>query len=214
MIDIHTHILPNVDDGSNSLELSIEMIKKEISCGVNTIVFTPHSKRNEVIDKQILIDKYNEFIGNTKDMDVKCYLGEEIYYTKDTLNNIKNNLYLTLNNSKYLLIEFNSSTEYDEMENIIYNIKLLGYEVIIAHIERYNIDLYKYIDLKKSVNPLIQINVEFAAKNKRLVKKLIKKNVIDYIASDCHSMDKRCPNLDKVAKLLKKYPNINKNIFE
>lgn len=213
MIDVHTHIIPNVDDGARDIETSLLMIKKEIECGVDTVVFTPHSYLHRFIDKDMIIDKFNLLKGELVNYDIKYYLGQEIYYEAYTLEKLKNNKYLTINNTKYILIEFDYDITYDDLVDIIYSIRLLGYEPIIAHIERYNISIKDYYRLKKEFNPLLQVNCEFVLKHKIKALKMIKDKVIDYIASDCHSTNRRKPNLDKVKKILKRYSFLNIDRF-
>ena len=99
-----------------------------------------------------------------------------------------------------------------ELEDIIYTIRLKGYEPIIAHIERYNINLKDYYKLKKDTNVLMQVNTKFLIQNKHMAKKMIKDKIIDYVASDCHSIDKRPPNLGSVKKIIEKY-NLNIDRF-
>lgn len=213
MIDIHTHIIPDVDDGAKDVETSILMIKKEIECGVDTIVFTPHSYLHRFIDKEKIIDRFNLLKKELVNYDIKYYLGQEIYYEADTLDKLKNNKYLTINNTKYILIEFDYDIIYDDLVEIIYSIRLLGYEPIIAHIERYNISFKDYYRLKKEFNPILQVNCEFVLNHKIRAKRMIKDKIIDYIASDCHSLNRRRPNLDKVKKILNKYLYLNVDRF-
>lgn len=213
MIDIHTHIIPGVDDGAKDVETSIKMILKEIECGVDTVVFTPHSYMNGFINKHKIIDSFNLFKTKLENYDIKYYLGQEIYFEKDTLDKLKNNEYLTINNTKFILIEFDSDINYEDLSEIIYSIRLIGFEPIIAHIERYNISIKDYYRLKKELNPLFQVNTSFVLEHKKTAKKMIKDRIIDYIASDCHSLNRRAPNLDNVKKILSKYPWLNIDRF-
>ena len=215
MLDIHTHIIPGVDDGSKNIETSLEMIEREIEDGVDEIIFTPHSYCHGKVEKEKILESFNELdkILKEKQYNIKYYLGQEIYYEKDTKQRLKNNEYLTINNSKYILVEFDYYITLDELSDIIYSIRLIGYEPIIAHIERYNIKPKEYYILKKSTNVLLQMNAEFVLSNKRVAKKMIKDKIVDYIASDCHSMNRRSPNLGKIKKIINKYSHLNINRF-
>ena len=214
MIDIHTHIVPGVDDGAKDLNTSLSMIDLEINGGVDTIVFTPHSYCHKDISKDEILASYETLKTSIKEKypNLKYYLGQEIYYDKTTYQKLDNKEYISINNTKYILIEFNYYVTIEELEDIIYTIRLKGYEPIIAHIERYNINLKDYYKLKKDTNVLMQVNTKFLIQNKHMAKKMLKDKIIDYVASDCHSIDKRPPNLGSVKKIIEKY-NLNIDRF-
>ncbi len=218
MIDIHTHILPNVDDGSSSLEMSIAMIEQELKQGVTDIIFTPHTRfHREFNQKEKLANAYYDFKIELERRNIagNFYLGSEIYFDKHTVDHFKNGELLTLNHSKYVLVEFEFESKYDYISEALYSISLLGYLPILAHVERYQLSFDEIMKLKKEGN-LLQWNVSFIAKGlfkKQYVKKLLKHHLIDYIASDCHSLNDRKPNLGLVQKILSAHPNINVNRF-
>ena len=211
MTDIHTHIIPNVDDGSPNLETSINMIKHEIEIGVDTIICTPHhiyhryEKTVEEIKKQFELLKSEVEKLN---LPVKLYLGQEICYThrEDIIKMLKEGKLLTLNNTNRILLEFSFTREPEDVLDVIYNFSVNGYEVIIAHVERYEwMTLEKVKDLKKE-GALIQINSNSYLglttwKEKRFTKKLLKLGLVDYVASDTHSF--RPSTLDKSFKKIK-----------
>ena len=211
MIDIHTHVIPNVDDGSPNLETSLEMIKHEISIGVDTIYCTPHhiyhryEKSVEEISKAFQILK--EAVEKEK-LPIKLYLGQEICYThrEDILGMLKAGKLLTLNNTNRVLLEFSFTREPEDLLDILYNFSINGYEVIIAHIERYEWISYDKVVALINEGAKIQINSNSYLglttwKEKRFVKKLLKKGLVDYVASDTHSF--RPSTLDKSYKKIK-----------
>ena len=211
MTDIHTHIIPNVDDGSPNLETSINMIKHELDIGVDTIICTPHhiyhryEKTVEEIKKQFELLKSEVEKLN---LPVKLYLGQEICYThrEDIIKMLKEGKLLTLNNTNRILLEFSFTREPEDVLDVIYNFSVNGYEVIIAHVERYEwMTLDKVKDLRKE-GALIQINSNSYLglttwKEKRFTKKLLKLGLVDYVASDTHSF--RPSTLDKSFKKIK-----------
>ena len=211
MVDIHTHVIPYVDDGSPNLETSIAMIKHEIAIGVDTIICTPHyifhryEKSVEEIKKNFLLLK--EAVEK-ENLPIKLYLGQEICYThrEDILKMLKDGKLLTLNNTNRVLLEFSFTREPEDLLDIIYNFGVNGYEVIIAHVERYEwISLEKVIALRNE-GAKIQINSNSylgleTFKEKRLTKKLLKLALVDYVASDTHSF--RPSTLDKSFKKIK-----------
>ena len=211
MFDIHTHIIPGVDDGSPNLETSINMIKHEIEIGVDSIICTPHhiyhryEKTVEEIKKQFELLKSEV---EKQNLPVKLYLGQEICYThrEDQIKMLKEGKLLTLNNTNRILLEFSFTREPEDVLDVIYNFSVNGYEVIIAHVERYEwMTLDKVKDLRKE-GALIQINSNSYLglttwKEKRFTKKLLKLGLVDYVASDTHSF--RPSTLDKSFKKIK-----------
>ena len=142
MFDIHTHIIPKVDDGSPNLETSIAMVKHEIAIGVDQIICTPHHiyhRYEKSIDEikenfQILKEAVEK-----ENLPVKLYLGQEICYThrEDVLGMLQEGKLLTLNNTNRVLMEFSFTREPEDLVDIIYNFSIKGYQVIVAHVERY-----------------------------------------------------------------------------
>ena len=211
MFDIHTHNIPYVDDGSSSLEESINMIKHEIDIGVTDIICTPHHifHRYETT-VEVIKERFNFLKEEVEKLNlpIKLYLGQEICYThrEDIISMLKNGTLLTLNNTNRVLLEFSFTREPEDILDVIYNFNINGYEVIIAHVERYEwMTLDKVVALRNE-GALIQINSNSYLglttwKEKRFVKKLLKHNLVDFVASDTHSF--RPSTLDKSYKKIK-----------
>lgn len=211
MVDIHTHVIPNVDDGSPSLEESINMIKHEISIGVDTIYCTPHHiyKRyeksvEEIKEKFDLLKQEVERLN----LPIKLYLGQEICYShrENQIEMLKEGKLLTLNNTNRVLLEFSFTREPEDVLDVIYNFSIKGYEVIIAHVERYEWMTYDKVIALRNEGALIQINSNSylgyeSWAEKRLTRKLIKHHLVDYVASDTHSFRKS--TLDKSYQKIK-----------
>ena len=211
MVDIHTHVIPYVDDGSPNLETSIAMIKHEIAIGVDTIYCTPHhiykkyEKSVEEITKNFLLLK--EAVEK-ENLPIKLHLGQEICYThrEDIIGMLKSGKLLTLNNTNRVLLEFSFHREPENILDLIYNFGVNGYEVIIAHVERYEWMTFELVKDLRTEGALIQINSNSylgytSWKEKRFVKKLLKNNLVDYVASDTHSF--RPSTLDKSYQKIK-----------
>lgn len=196
MIDIHTHIIHCVDDGSKSLEDSIQIIVNEIEQGVTDIICTPHyrlgmfetsgdqCKENfEILKSEVIKRK----------LPVNLYFGREVYYHQNALNTVLSSpVNYCINNTNIVLLEF-SYTRNPDIEEIIYQFKRRGFQVIIAHIERYQYlnDIDDIRELKK-MGALIQINASTIAgkhtlKEKHKVLKYIKEGLVDFVASDIHA---------------------------
>ena len=211
MIDIHTHVIPYVDDGSPNLETSIAMIKHEISIGVDTIYCTPHHIYSRYEATVEVIKERFEFLKQEVEklnLPVTLYLGQEICYShrEDTIAMLKSGQLLTLNNTNRVLLEFSFTREPEDVLDVIYNFGVNGYEVIIAHVERYEWMTYDKVVALRNEGALIQINSNSYLgmttwKEKRFVKKLLKNGLVDYVASDTHSF--RPSTLDKSFKKIK-----------
>ena len=211
MVDIHTHVIPNVDDGSPSLSESINMIKHEISIGVDTIYCTPHhiykryEKSVDTIKSQFeLLKKEVE----KENLPIKLYLGQEICYShrEDIISMLKAGKLLTLNNTNRVLLEFSFTREPEDVLDVIYNFNVNGYEAIIAHIERYEWMTIDKVKALRNEGALIQINSNSYLgmttwKEKRITRKLLKLGLVDFVASDTHSF--RPSTLDKSYKKIK-----------
>ena len=220
MIDIHTHILYGVDDGSENFETSKLLIEEEIKNNVDIVILTSHQNQ-ESKNKDELINRFESFKKEFSDYNISFYLGSEIYYYSNMIDDLKDGKLLTINNSKYVLVEFSTEIETD-ITNIVYDLKINGYIPIIAHIERYPyLDLKSYDEIKKN-GGLIQINSKsFERKiyNKKL-KYLLKKDLMDFISSDCHNAKRNCDFEYAKKYIAKKFKNKyekffnNKFIFE
>ena len=122
-IDIHSHILPGVDDGSSSLEMSMEMLHMAAEEGIAGIILTPHNKpwhrhmNCSVIDAEA--DRLRDRIRE-EGLDIELYTGSELYYRSGLAEELAEHRAATLANSQYVLVEFEPSADYDYIRNGIY----------------------------------------------------------------------------------------------
>ncbi len=203
MCDIHTHIIPLVDDGSSSIEESIELIKMEIKNGVTKIVCTPH-QRDEIFNKEEIINVFFKLKEKVSSLQVDLYLGAEVLYYDNIINDLKDNKILTMNNSNYFLLEFPTTLEFD-IPSIVYEIIIAGYIPIIAHIERYDyLKVEDYVIIRE-YGGLISINSSsirglFTSKK---CKYLLKKGMCDFVCSDCHDSENRLVSFKGAKRFIK-----------
>lgn len=198
MFDIHTHILPKIDDGSPSLEKSIEMVEDAIKQGITDIILTPHfdvfyRKCSFNVDYQEEFNSFQNEILKRK-LPINLYLGNEIYYTRGVLKYLLNKKIFPLGNTNKVLIEFSFHNKRENIDDIIEEFGNEGFEIVIAHAERYNYSNYRLIKKWKESGALIQVTASsfYDKKTKKLANKLLENNLIDYIASDVHSFRKNC----------------------
>ncbi len=209
MIDIHTHILPDVDDGSKDLETSIKLIEIEIEQGVTDIVLTPHvQSRVTRATKEEQIKRFEILKSEVfnKGLNINLHLAAEIHYRSHLDTNY--DLY-AFGKKNYVLLEFPTRIE-TPIEDICYDVMHLGYQVIVAHVERYQyLEISDIIKIKKT-GAMIQVNASSILnldKNvlKKTVRNLIKYKLIDVVATDTHNLEKRSPNLLEAKEVLKKH---------
>lgn len=205
MIDMHTHILFGVDDGTKTIEDSLKLINEAKSIGINTIILTPHisSYRSYVKNDNELILKNFEILKD-KVKDMELYLGYEIDYDNNLIENVKK---YQINNTKYVLIDY-TFTQEDLLESV-YNMIVLGYIPIIAHPERHSEISFDDILNMKAQGAYIQVTSR-SIKTK-MGKKLLKRNLIDFVSTDIHRVGSYYHYLDSynyVKKIKgKKYAN-------
>lgn len=212
MVDIHTHILPFVDDGPKSVEKSIALLEDSIKQGMTTIVLTPHYMKyrgylSTARDNRSVFEELISVVS-VKGLNIHLILGQEIYYTSDTIQNIRDQMVIPFGNTKLMLVEFSTSEE-DDIAEAIHNIKSLGFIPIIAHVERYDYLSVSDISMLKRMGALIQVNAgsvigEYGTKAKALIHKLLKEDLVDFVASDIHPFRKNYMK-DAYAYVLKKY---------
>lgn len=212
LIEIHSHILPNIDDGSRSIEMSLEMINRLKEQGCKRIVLTPHYY-SDTISLDDFLDKrdkaFNALIEALPPDSPELIPAAEVYISQYLFNNDSIDR-LCIGNSKYVLIEhpFSASfgeTDYDRLMNMYCD---YGVKPVLAHIERYpalmnDPDIIQdYIDM----GCLTQVNIDTFATAPRSIKKRIIKymnnGLIHLIGSDCHNLDSRPPEYEEGVKTI------------
>ena len=211
LIDIHSHILPGVDDGAKTLEEALEMCKIAEADGITTIVATPHSMNGLYINqKETVCRKVDEFNSILKKEKIKINIlpGLDLHFYPELLFHLKNGKILTLNNHGcYLIVEFPEVIS-PHIESICFNLQIQGVVPIISHPER-NYFFRKNPQLLQDFvdrGALVQVTAmsitgEFGIEAEKAVKNLLKKNLVHIIATDAHSIGKRPPLLSPAVKV-------------
>ncbi|MCQ2387477.1 MAG: hypothetical protein MJ066_03410 [Clostridia bacterium] len=206
MIDIHTHILPQVDDGSPDMDKSMEMLKVEEAEGVTDIVLTPHLRREYNTSLDELKSAFDRLVKEKEKNKIKVnlYLGQEVFYFHKAYDCVGKNI-MTINNGKYILLEFHY-TSYCDISEVAFEFIQKGYIPIIAHAERYRYLRLEDVEEIKDMGGLISVNAESiiasSGRIKKFVKICLKNNFIDVVTSDNHYGKEIC--LEKARKFIKK----------
>ena len=216
MIDIHSHILFDVDDGSDTITESVALIKSALAAGVTEIILTPHytgntkeDYRNENVDKH-----FSELVKQIKDRGIKIniYLGNEVAVYGNICDILDTKVAKTLAGSRYMLIEFPMEADVNYCLDTEYEMKMRGITPIIAHPERCECFKKDYSLVEKAVQEgaCIQVNVgsvfgDYGSKAKKIARKLLKSKLVNFLAIDNHHIIR-----DKYTDLPKRIRKLNR----
>lgn len=216
-IDIHSHILPEMDDGSRSMEQSIHMLQIAVEEGIDTIYVTPHHmpgkghhSKSDILQKMEQLQRAATEAG----IHVKLKTGTEYYYRGEFLELLEQEQAVTMGDSECILVEFEPMAERTYIRNSIREILSTGYTPIIAHAERYATLMeknFETLEEMKKMGALLQVNAasvigDNGRQTRGHVKSMLKKELIDFIGTDAHSDGRRAPYIAKCAEYLtKKY---------
>lgn len=210
MIDLHSHILPELDDGSQSLQESLAMARMAVDSGITAVVATPHcidDRSREVYEAWELLREAIE----ENEIPLKLFPGMEIFGTFQTVRLLQEGRLLTLNGSRYPLIEFSFHSTGEEETQILRSICKAGFRPIVAHPERY---AYVQRDPRLlnrwyRMGCLLQVNRgsllgRFGRNAQQTAFELVDRGFAAAVASDAHSFRMRTPWMEDVQELLEK----------
>jgi tyrosine-protein phosphatase YwqE len=188
--DIHSHLLPHLDDGVKSLEESGQLIRQFIDLGYKKIITTPHvmndfyrNEPNDISEKLALLRQY-----------LKDEAAAEYYLDESLIERINKGEKLLTFGSNYLLFETNFLTEPFQLKEFIFSVTTLGYKPVLAHPERYQylVNTFEKVEDLKNRGVLFQINIPsiigaYSKPIQNLAIQLIEKGWVDFLGSDCHN---------------------------
>ncbi len=214
MIDIHTHLIPNVDDGSESVETTFKAFEEAKTVGFTDIILTSHyiPEYNETKKEELTFwkEKLQEVLNN-KNSELKLHSGMEVYISENISELIEQEKLLTLADSKYILMELPMCTTINYLDYVIYFLESIGLKLIIAHPERYA-NIQKNPELVKEYiekGCLIQCNYgsilgKYGKEAKNTIKYLLKNDLVHFIATDCYNSGGIYQEIPKALKKLEK----------
>ena len=205
MTDLHMHLIPGVDDGARSMEMSLEMLRQASRQGITRIFATPHSDafRQQPGEISGLFRSLSDAAARVCP-DMKLHLGCEVFCTPWTMEPIltalKAGRYPTMNAGPYVLIEFSQYVYPEETLPCVEALILAGYRPILAHLERYKMlcDDMALVDQLRQAGALIQINAYSLADEKKdsirgWARRLVLERKADFLGTDAHRTDHRPP---------------------
>ena len=192
MFDVHCHILPNVDDGSESFEMSAAMLKEAWNCGIDHIVCTPHCRWDN-FSRELVEAQFDRLCEYADELDMQLTLGYEVYWKKLSEMGADWAPTLTFEGTNLMLYELSTGSLPPNWQSRIFELQGMGLQLIIAHPERY-MPIQKDLDVAyemKEAGCLLQLSANFVDggfrdKRKKTAIELLKQGLVDYIASDAH----------------------------
>jgi len=196
-VDLHSHLIPGIDDGSKDMETSLLLIRELASLGYKKLITTPHVSDMFPNSSATILDGFRDLKEALlrEKIEIELEVGAEYYADESFETLLENNDILSFGKEKYLLFELSYFTPPHDIDNLIYEIQLRGYTPILAHPERYlywhsNFDIYREL---KEMGTLFQINLNsivgyYNREIQHIAKELIKNSLVDFIGSDTHHM--------------------------
>lgn len=209
-VDIHCHILPGVDDGSQTPEETKAMLQKAWDEGIQIMVATPHYHKQrgkndiELIKKQLLLTRK---LAKEVHPKKQICLGMEIYYGEDVPELLKEGRVVSIRKSRYILVEFSPGDEFQYILNAVRKLQMSGHTVIIAHIERYNClrkDISN-VEYLREMGAYLQVNTgsitgSYGRSVKKFLREVLKAHLVQLVGTDAHGSERRTPKMQEAYK--------------
>ena len=197
-VDMHSHLLPGIDDGLQEPEQSVAFMKQLTGLGYKKLICTPHiltdlypNSRDTILPKLDLVRSHLAKAGHSIEIDAAAeYMIDHSF--AELLSKSKKQDLLTINN-QYILVEMSYLAPSPNFEQVIFDLRMLGLTPILAHPERYsyyhkNFENYeRFVELgcKLQVN-LLSLSGAYGPYVKKIAEKLFKKQMVDYLGTDMH----------------------------
>ncbi|MBR2764929.1 MAG: amidohydrolase family protein [Blautia sp.] len=204
--DMHCHILPGLDDGSQSMEETLASLREAVRQGIDRMIVTPHfhPERYMVYAPDILSTlEQVKNAASEAGIRIELYPGQECYYYSGLTEMLDREEALTLCGTRYVLVEFDPSVSWTFLQNGIRNLRQAGYIPVIAHFERYEcLNEEKRVEELHRHQYLLQMNYDTLLLRGGLFgdsywRRLFKKGYVDFLGSDTHGTHFRPLHVDK-----------------
>lgn len=213
-IDINCHILPGIEDGPDNLREAVKMLKIAYDEGIRTIVATPPYNKNNPIMDGAKLDRIVEQLGEEAakiDPEYRIYLGREIEYNDENHQKIISGQLDSMADSKYVMIRFAYDIDFETISEAIRDINMDGYIPIVANVEQYKcmeedddkveelIQLGAYIQISAA-----SVIGELGHDIKSFSRKLLKEELVHFVATDALDSDQNAPYLRECAEYIER----------
>ena len=197
LVDLHSHLLPGLDDGVKSIKETIYVLHTLKQLGYQKVITTPHVMCDHYPNSsEDIINKLHEVrkVLISHKIHIKIEAAAEYYLDENFLDRLmKKERFLTFGNN-YLLFETSFYNKPVFLEEAIFAMNTQGYQPILAHPERYGYlqQDFGLVQKLKNMNTFLQMNLLsctdfYSSEVKKFARKLLKANLIDFVGSDCHN---------------------------
>ncbi len=213
MIDFHTHILPNIDDGARNIEETISLVKEAQKAGFEAIISTSHYMEGyyetNVPEREVWINLIYEKLQE-KNIKMKFYLANEIYLSENIVSLLEEGKASTINDTSYILFEMPLNIEPLNLYNIVYDMIQHKLVPILAHPERYSFVQQSPEIVTELIEKGVLMQANYASilgyygkRAQVIVKKLLKNDMIHFLGSDVHRPNTIYPRMAQILTQLK-----------
>lgn len=218
IFDIHTHVLPGIDDGAESIEEAMQMLKLAGEQGITEVIATPHYSHYSRFFQRLspdeirkLCTKLQRKMEESYGVQIKIWPGQEIFYTDNVVHKLEKKELLTMADSSYVLLEFYPSVAYSDLFRVVREMVVERYRPILAHVERYDVlqDSYKIEELTEQ-GAYIQMNFrllggKWSEKRTRWCRKLLKEEKVHFLGTDMHNTKRRKPEVKAAVDWMRRH---------
>lgn len=213
-IDIHCHILPDVDDGAENVEESRQMLRIAYEQGFEAVIATSHhSKRYQKATPQRILQTCSELEQWAREEltpEFRIYPGQEIFFVHGMVEEVADGRALSLAGSPYILVEFLPTTPYSTIYQMVREMAVSPYRPVLAHIERYR-ELRKEDRVEELIyaGALMQMNYgpisgKWYDETTRWCRRTLLEGNIHFLATDMHNTRTRAPRTEKAVQWMQK----------
>ena len=195
-VDMHSHMLPGIDDGAANLEESIGMIKRFVALGYKKLIMTPHVMSDFYKNTpEIILGKLGEVRQECEKqgIDIELDAAAEYYLDEGFIRKLQNKEQLLTFGDNYVLFETSYMNASQQLDSTLFMMQSQGYKPVMAHPERYIYNFGKVNEFEElhEKGVFMQINLMsltgyYGPPQKKMAEELIAKNIVSFIASDCH----------------------------
>ncbi len=197
-VDMHSHLLPGIDDGSKDIDQTIGMILKFVEMGYKRLIMTPHIMEDYYKNTPEIILERLDFVRSEchkLGIDIQLDAAAEYYYDETLIEKIKKKELLTFGNN-YVLFEFAFGQEPKQINSLIFDFRTNDYNPVLAHYERYpyfhnmpeKLEEFRTAGVKIQMN-LLSLTGHYGPHIEKMAKFMVDNNYVDFVGSDCHRIE-------------------------